>query len=159
ALCQPISQRRRQQHPLAPVARDEVLTHPRIVLNTPDDTRKADSLGQIGVRQAETSSGVFSAEAKPTPVRRLDRLVWMLPLREHPDFSAKRREVAETLRDDLGVFLVIPPDVRAWASDYRLQPRAVVLSADPDSPPVARRHEVNPAWRGKAGKRRWFPGG
>jgi hypothetical protein len=34
-----------------------------------------------------------------------------------------------------------------------------VLIADPDSPPVARRHEVNLARSGKSGKRRLFPSG
>jgi hypothetical protein len=37
-LRQPIRQRRRQQHHLAAVTRDEVLTHPRIVINAPDGT-------------------------------------------------------------------------------------------------------------------------
>lgn len=37
-LRQPISQRRRQQERLAAVTRDEVLTHPGMVLNRADDT-------------------------------------------------------------------------------------------------------------------------
>ena len=43
-LRQPIRQRRRQQQHLATVARDEVLTHPEIVINRPDDSAKPDSL-------------------------------------------------------------------------------------------------------------------
>jgi hypothetical protein len=37
-LRQPIRQRRRQQHHLAAVTRDEILTHPRMVLNDADGT-------------------------------------------------------------------------------------------------------------------------
>ena len=43
-LRQPIRKRRRQQKRLTTVTRDEVLSHPDMVLNHPDDTRKADSL-------------------------------------------------------------------------------------------------------------------
>ena len=38
-LRQPIPQRRRQQHHLPTVTRNEVLTHPRMVINCPDGTR------------------------------------------------------------------------------------------------------------------------
>jgi hypothetical protein len=91
------------------------------------------------------------------PGQCLHRVVWVLSLREHANFRARRCDVTETLRNHLRVFLAIPPNVRAWAGDHRLHPPPVGLVADPDFPSMGGRHAATLAPLGRGGKGKLVP--
>ncbi len=135
-------------------------------LSSPGSARLARRL-KVPVRRARTPRDAegelvgfrssLSRGSVSMPAQSLNRVVWVLSLREDANLRARRCEITQAPRDHLRVFLVIPSDVRAWAGDHRLHPSPVGLVADADSRSIASGHIANLASRGKPGKGSWFP--
>ena len=95
-LRQPIRQRRRQQQHPSAVARDEVLTHPGMVLNHPDDTRKPDSLTNERARRPPRRAAPWLLLRAAGQLKRQSRRRrWC---GDKPEASARRGELTTSAR-------------------------------------------------------------